>query len=58
VRRDVEAEEEGRVGERRGVDLRLAGDVDAGEAQAGQDPDDEEIRELAVAEAQGSVAAL
>jgi hypothetical protein len=49
---EIEAEEEPRVGERGGVDLRLPGDVDAREADAGEDPDDDEVRELAVAEAQ------
>jgi hypothetical protein len=49
---EVEAEEEARVGERGGRDLRLPRDVDAGEPEAGQDADDEEVRELSVPEAQ------
>jgi hypothetical protein len=48
VRDDVEAEEEERVGQRAGRDLRLVRDVDAREADAGDQPDDDEIEELAV----------
>jgi hypothetical protein len=52
VRREVEADEEARVGERAGGDLRLARDVDAREPGAGEDPDDEQVEQLAVPEAQ------
>jgi hypothetical protein len=52
VRRQVEAEEEAGVGERAGGDDLLPRDVDAREAEAGEDADDEEVRELAVPEAQ------
>jgi hypothetical protein len=52
VRGEVEAEEERRVRERRGRDLRLAGDVDAREADASQEACDQEVEELAVAEAE------
>src|SRR3990170_2207585 len=51
---EVESEEEGRVRERRGRDDRLAGDVDAGEPDGGDEPDCEQVQELAVAEAQGT----
>jgi hypothetical protein len=51
---EVESEEEGRVRERRGGDDRLAGDVDAGEPDGGDEPDCEQVEELAVAEAQGT----
>ena len=50
VRRDVEPEEEQGVRQRgRGDDL-LARDVHAGEAEARDDPDDEEVEELPVPE--------
>jgi hypothetical protein len=52
VRGEVEADEEARVGERAGRDLGLPGDVDAREARAGEDADDEEVGELPVPEAQ------
>ena len=45
---DVETEEEDRIGERGRRDHVLPGDVDAREADRGQDGDDEEVRELAV----------
>ena len=48
VRRQVEREEEERVRERPGRDDVLARDVDAREAEAGDDSDDEEVGELAV----------
>jgi hypothetical protein len=52
VRRHVEAEEEDRVRERAGRDDVLAGDVDAREAEPRQDADGDEVRELAVSQAQ------
>jgi len=48
VRGDVEREEESGVGERAAGDLRPAGDVDTGEADASEDADDDEIQQLAV----------
>jgi hypothetical protein len=51
---EVEGEEERRVRERGGGDDRLARDVDAGEPDGGDEPDCEQVEELAVAEAQGT----
>jgi hypothetical protein len=47
-----EGDEEGRVGEGSGRDDVLAGDVDGGEPGRGQEPDQDEVDELAVAESQ------
>ena len=52
VRRQVQREEEDRVRERTGGDDVLARDVDAREAEARDDRDDEEVRELSVAKAE------
>jgi hypothetical protein len=52
VRGEIEADEEAGVRERAGRDLRLPRDVDAGEAGAGEDADDEEVDQLTVAKAQ------
>jgi hypothetical protein len=49
VRRQIEREEEDRVSERTAGDPCLVGDVDAGEADAGEDPDRDEVDELAIA---------
>jgi hypothetical protein len=49
---EVEAEEEGRVRERRRRDDRLSGDVDAREAERGQRSDNDQVEQLAVPEAQ------
>jgi hypothetical protein len=53
VRREVEREEETRVGQRGRRDDGLAGDVDAGKSDGRQDSDDDQERELPVAKAQG-----
>ncbi len=53
VRREVEREEEDRVRERRSGDMRLPRDVDARESDRSDDPDDDEIGELAIPVAQG-----
>jgi hypothetical protein len=45
---EIEADEEAGVGERAGGDLGLSRRVDAREAQACEDADDEQIEELAV----------
>jgi hypothetical protein len=50
---DVEREEEAGVGEGGGRDDRLPCDVDARESEAGEDPDPDEVEELAVPCAEG-----
>jgi hypothetical protein len=52
VRRHEQGEEERRVGKRPGRDDVLAGDVDGGEPGRRQEPDQEEVDQLPVAEGQ------
>jgi hypothetical protein len=54
VGRDEERDKERRVGEGRGRDHLLAGDVDACEARGREEAHDEEVEELPRAEAQGT----
>jgi hypothetical protein len=52
VRSDVDREEDPGIGERGRRDDVLPGDVDAGESNSRQDPDDDQEREFPVAQAQ------
>jgi hypothetical protein len=52
MRDEIEREEERRIGQRRRRDVALPGDVDAREAEAREDPDDDQIGELTVPRAQ------
>src|SRR5581483_10304308 len=53
VRGEIQHEEEDCVRERCRRDVRLAGDVDARKADGGEHADEDEIRELAIPEAEG-----
>jgi hypothetical protein len=57
VRCDIERDEEGRIRERGGRDDVLPGDVDGGEPRRRQQPDEEEVDKLPVAQRQGTPSA-